>query len=146
MSYTERNPYTARIEALEDEVETWRCRAEAAEMALRGGSEGEWVIRIAPLSLYQTRLMRLLSKRPMRTAAIIAALQADYPRTSDNSVKAHMSNIRRLLPPSIAPTLGIPCPGSMHFYGVPDRNALAEFLATGVLPSEGTLKINRRAA
>lgn len=141
MTYRERNPYITRIEELEDAVETLRQRAEAAEAALRGGSEGEWSERVEPLTLYQTRLMRLLAARPMRTSAIIAALAHEYPNTSDNSIKAHMSNIRRVLPAQIAPTLGTPCPGNLHFYAVPDRSALKAFLATGVI-----LQPQRRAA
>jgi hypothetical protein len=142
VSYTERNPYVSRIADLEEEVEFWRSRAEAAETALRGGSSepGSWSDRVYPLSLFQTRIMRLLARRPMTSIGLQIALQNDYPKTSDGSIKVHLSTIRGLLPPSIAPVLGKPCRGTHFVHRVPDPKALVFFLETGLTPAQ------RRAA
>jgi hypothetical protein len=130
------NPYALQIARLEEEVEYWRQRAEKAELALRGGvsEPGKWGDRVLPLSLLQTRLMRLLAVQAMTSKALQLALRNDYPRISDGSIKAHFTQVRSVLPANIAPPRGAPCPGTLHHYTIPDRPALAEFLATGQLP------------
>jgi hypothetical protein len=132
MAYTERNPYVARIEALEEELETMRARAEAAEHALRGV---EWETHVRPLSLYQTRVLRILAQRDASADSITEALQADYPGTSTNCLKAQISKMRRFMPREIVPPNAYNSGwGSSAVYTIPDRPALAEFLATGQLP------------
>ncbi len=124
------------VEDLEEQVEYWRDRAERAEQAMRGGAveAGNWCYRVAPLTLFQTRLMRLLAVGPMNTSALMIVMENDYPRTSDESMKVHLCRIRRMLPEHISPGIGSPCPSVQHFYSVPDRPALRAFLDTGVLP------------
>lgn len=125
------------IEELEEQVEYWRQRAESAELALRGGVKepGEWGDRVHPLSLFQTRIMRLLLRKDMNALAMQIALENDYPDTTEGSIKVHLSNIRQRLPKSIAPTRGAPCRGTRHAYHVPDRQALKAFLLTGEVPT-----------
>jgi hypothetical protein len=128
MAYTERNPYVARIEALEEELETMRARAEAAEAAL--GQGDQWHRAVLPLSLQMTRIMRLLQRRDLTGQDLFLALEDDYPNTTIGSLKVRLHQIRTLLPGPIAPfKLG----GVGHGYSVRDRAALAEFLASGTI-------------
>lgn len=123
------------IEELEEQVEYWRARAEAAEAAL--GMGDQWGRAIHPLSLQMTRIMRLLVTRPMTAGQIADQLQAnDYPLTTERTIIVRICQIRRLLPGSIMPF----SQGYSKGYRVADPAALAEFLATGVLPAQ------RRAA
>lgn len=132
MTYVERNPYLARIERLETELEVMRQRAEAAESALRGDN---WSRPVAPLSLYETRVLRILMKRDATGEQIVRAMSADYEATSTNSLKALLSRMRRRLPPDIVPPCCVPGGwGVSAIYTIPDRLALAAFLATGELP------------
>lgn len=127
----ESNPYTAQIERLEDELEAMRQRAEAAEAALRGV---EWETPVRPLSLYQTRVLRILVQRDATGVQLVQAMGADYELTSGNALKAQLSKMRRLLPADIVPPCNVPCGwGVSSIYTIPNRPALAEFLATGVL-------------
>jgi hypothetical protein len=130
------NPYLAMIAERDEAVEYWRQRAEAAELALRGGNmePGVWNERVYPLSLFQTRIMRLLARRDMTSLALQVILQNEYPDTTEGSIKAHLTHIRSRLPCSIAPPKGAPCRGTRHPYSVPDRAALKDFLETGELP------------
>lgn len=115
------------IEDLEQQVEHWRQRAEAAEAALRGPGE-DWSVAVRPLYLSETRIMRLLVRRDMSTDAIIQALQEDHPCIDRNGVKVRMSRIRKILPASIVPPRAYRTGG---IYTIPDRPALKAFLETG---------------
>jgi hypothetical protein len=137
MAYTERNPYVARIEALEEELETLRARAEAAESALRGN---QWDVAVFPLSLQMTRIMRLLVRRDLSFEQISAALSSDYGSVTTNVIKAQICRIRPRLPAHIVPPRNASIAGGVAVYTIPDRPALAEFLRSGVLPEQ------RRAA
>jgi hypothetical protein len=122
------------IEDLEMQVEHWRARAEAAEMALRGV---EWETHVRPLSLYQTRVLRILAQRDASADTITEALQADYPGTSTNCLKAQISKMRKFMPREIVPPNAYNSGwGSSAVYTIPDRAALAEFLASGVMPEQ----------
>jgi len=120
------------IEDLEEQVEHWRQRAEAAEGALRGG---QWETPVPPLSLYKTRVLRILAKRDATGTQLVESMAADYELTTSNALKSQMSNIRRLLPAHIVPprnqSMGW---GVSSIYTIPDRPALAAFLESGVLP------------
>lgn len=106
---------------LEDQVAYWQDRAERAESALRGR---DWDGAVKPLSLSQTRLMRLLAGRDCSIAMFIAAMSDAQPNISDSSVKAQLCVIRTKLPQVIAPSYGY---GGV--YTVPDREALKAFLS-----------------
>jgi hypothetical protein len=132
MNPSEIRPYLTQIEGLRLELEAMRQRAEAAEHALRGV---EWETHVRPLSLYQTRVLRILAQRDASADTITEALQADYPGTSTNCLKAQISKMRRFMPREIVPPNAYNSGwGSSAVYTIPDRAALAEFLATGQLP------------
>jgi len=121
------------IAELEEQVEFWRQRAEELEHAVAGRM---WSEAVAPLSLYQTRLMRILAKRDTMANALLSVMSLDYPNTSHNAMKSQICMIRLKLPAHIAPPL-------KHAwskpYAVPDRAALQAFLLTGMLPEAGRL-------
>jgi non-ribosomal peptide synthetase component F len=120
------------IEDLEHEIEHWRQRAEAAEAALRGDN---WNRLVAPLSLYETRVLRILVKQDASGDQIVNALLPDYEGTNTNSLKAMLTRIRARLPEHITPPRNAPAGwGVSSIYTIPDRAALAQFLATGVVP------------
>ena len=127
------------IEDLEEQVEYWRQRAEAAEAALQGTA---WETPIPPCSLYQTRVLRVLAKQDATGNQIVLALEHNYPGSTLNTLKAQISKVRRRLPPEIVPPLAYNggWGNGGPVYTIPDREALAAFLATGVLPE------TRRAA
>jgi hypothetical protein len=132
MTPSEIRPYLTQIEGLRLELEAMRQRAEAAEHALRGV---EWETHVRPLSLYQTRVLRILAQRDASADTITEALQADYPGTSTNCLKAQISKMRRFMPREIVPPNAYNSGwGSSAVYTIPDRAALAEFLAFGTLP------------
>ena len=124
------NPYLLQIARLETELEAMRQRAEAAEAALYGSEDKNlWRRPVAPLSLYRTRLARLLAIRDMTGAKLLAAMQGWYPTTSHNTLKAQLSYMRRDLPAHIAPPREAPCGwGETALYTIPDREALRAFL------------------
>ena len=115
-------PFQRQIAELEEQVEHYRQRAEAAEAILRGG---DWHAKVRPLSLTQTRIMRLLARYDLSTSAIMSALEADRPNISYNAVKVQISAIRRKIP-DLAPLVA-GAPGGI--YTVPDRDGLRRFLA-----------------
>lgn len=121
------------IEELEEQVEYWRQRAEALEQAVSGRA---WSESVAPLSLYQTRVLRCLLKRDMMANSLFDVMLADYPGTSHNALKAQICLLRVKLPAHIVPPLkhkwSLP-------YTIPDRAALKAFLDTGVLPESQRL-------
>jgi hypothetical protein len=122
------------IEDLEQQVEHWRQRAEVAEAAL--GISDAWLEAVSPLTLAQTRIMRLLAVRPCTGIVLMGVLARDYPAITPDLLKVHFAKIRGRMPEAIAPTRL-----QNHFaaYDVPDRSALREWLETGQLP-------DRRAA
>lgn len=121
------------IEDLEQQVEHWRQRAEAAEATLKGNA---WDTKVPPLTLYQTRIMRLLARADFSTPALIVGLGMDYPDTTPECIKVHICQIRKKLRGNIAPAS---TRGWNTVYRIPDRPALREWLASGQLP-------HRRAA
>lgn len=121
------------IAELEEQVEHWRQRAEAAEAILRGN---DWDMKVYPLTLYQTRIVRLLSRADFSTPALIVAMAWDYPDTTADAIKVHICQIRKKLPARIAPTSDR---GWNVVYRVPDRAALRDWLNAG-------LRVERRAA
>ena len=119
------------IEELEESVEYWRQRAEKAEKALLdlAGPQADWNSAVRPLTLCETRIMRLLAGRDMTGRALCAAMRRSYPRISDNSVKCQLSRIRRTLPADIAPERGTSRGyGSENMYRVENREALKALL------------------
>lgn len=116
------------IEELEERIEHWRQRAEIAEEALHGRL---WEEAVRPLSLYQTRILRLLAKRDMMANVLFARMELDYPNTTHNALKSQICLLRAKLPESMVPPLKYR--GSVP-YTIPDRQALQAFLETGVVP------------
>ena len=110
------------VDDLEYQVEYWRQRAESAEAALCGNS---WNTAVPPLTLQQTRLMRLLARRPMSAAMMLDRLQGDYESFTDNGLKAALCYCRKRLPDHIAPQR---CVKHGSLVDVLDRAALREFL------------------
>lgn len=122
------------IEDLEEQVEYWRGRAEAAEAALR---TEDWSVARRPLTLQMTRILRIIERKPTNLEQITRALEFDYPSITQNSVKVRISTMRQLLPPGAMPVkLG----GAGHVYMIGDAEVVRRFLATGELPE------TRRAA
>ena len=118
------------IEDLHLEIETLRQRCDAFEAAFGPGDA--WSTPVPPLTLYQTRVMRLIAKRPVSGNDALRVMAAYYPTTSDNALDSQMVAIRKALPPEIAPVLRR---SKFCQLRVPDPGALAEFLASGVLPA-----------
>jgi hypothetical protein len=114
---------------LEEEIERLTQRVLALEAFL---APGLWDAPVPPLTLYQTRVMRLIAKRPVSGNDALRVMAAYYPATSDNALDSQMVAIRKALPGSIAPVLRR---SKFCVLRVPDPAALAEFLATGVLPA-----------
>lgn len=119
------------IAELEEAVEYWRQRAEKAEQALvdLAGPQADWNRAVRPLTLCETRIMRLLAGREMTGRALCSAMRRSYPRISDNSVKCQLSRIRKKLPADMAPARGTSRGyGSENMYRVENREALRAFL------------------
>ena len=129
------------IEELEERVEYWRNRAEAAEAAI--GMGDQWQRAVAPLSLQMTRMMRLIAARPLTSVELTDALVSEYPNTTVRTMIVRLCQIRQLVPPNIMPVSG----GHNRPYAVKDPAALKAFLA-GVAPAVVDQKLAnfRRAA
>lgn len=110
------------IEELEIEIETLRQRVELLESVIQGDS---WNVSVPPLTITQTRIMRLIARRPISRPAIHEMI---CPDTVLNNVSVQVARIRAVLPEHLAP---IRCNkgGDMRPYDVPDREALKAFLA-----------------
>ncbi|HAH11525.1 MAG TPA: hypothetical protein DCL48_15635 [Alphaproteobacteria bacterium] len=121
------------IEDLEEQVEFWRQRAESLENAVAGKV---WGVTVAPCSLYQTRLLRVLLKRDMMANHLLEVMLAEYPNTTHNAMKAQICLMRLKLPAHIVPPLKHKW--SMP-YTIPDRAALRTFLETGEISHAGRL-------
>ncbi len=117
------------IEDLQTEVETLRQRCEAFEALL--GVASAWEAPVPPLTLYQTRLMRILARKDAPASAVARLMVCYYPDTSCDSIDVIVHRLRRILPAEIAPRHR---KTRSDVLSVPDREALAAFLATGVLP------------
>ena len=116
------------IEDLQIEVETLRQRCQAFEAFVAG--TGEWEARVFPLSLYQTRLMRLIARKDVTGSDAVRIMGCYYPETSPNAFDSQLVYIRRVLPAEIAPRLRRT---KFDYLSVPDRDALKAFLASGTL-------------
>jgi len=114
---------TTHYQDLEEQIEYWRQRAESAEAAICGA---RWNDAVPPLTLYQTRLMRLLARKAFTPEALALAMSLDYPETSKRCVYIQIFHVRNKLPWQIAPS---PARKYSHPYDVPDRDALRAFLA-----------------
>jgi len=125
-------PEQTQIARLETELETLTQRCKAFEEALSAG--GSWEARVHPLSLYQTRLMRLIARKDMTGAVAVRTLATYYPDTSSNAMDAQLVLIRRVLPAEIAPRVRST---KFDYLSVPDKAALIAFLSTGELPIVG---------
>ena len=116
------------IEDLHLEIETLRQRCDGFEAAFGPGDA--WSTPVPPLTLYQTRVMRLIAKREMTGNDALRILASYYPSTSDNALDSQLVNIRRAMPFDIAPRLRR---SKFDYLSVPDRDALKAFLASGVI-------------
>lgn len=122
------------IDSLHTEVErlTQRCNALQAFLSATGNA-ADWDRRIEPLSLYETRVMRLVCKRRLTGNEAVRILSAWYPETNSSSLDVMLNRLRKRLPTEIAPSARLN--GSRYAaIDVPDRPALAAFLESGVLP------------
>lgn len=110
-------------EDLEEQVEYWRQRAEDAEQALYGH---KWDSVVKPLTLSETRIMRLIARRPMSQHQI-ALVMENYSNADDveTLVKVMLCRIRRRLPENIEP---IKYTRQFAPVEVRDREALRAFL------------------
>ena len=122
------DPYLARIERLELELEAMRQRAEAAEAAL--GQGDQWHRAVKPLSLQMTRIMRLLAHRPLTTTELADKLALQYPATTVRNVHVRLCQIRQVLPGPLMPMSA----GHGKPVEVRDPEALRAFLASGQMP------------
>ena len=119
----------AHLDSLHLEIETLRQRCDAFEAFLAGS--GEWEAPVRPLSLYQTRLMRLIARKDVTGSDAIRIMGCYYPDTSPNAFDCQLVYIRRVLPAEIAPRLRRT---KFDYLSVPDRDALRAFLASGQMP------------
>ncbi|WP_287994208.1 hypothetical protein [Acidiphilium sp.] len=119
----------ARIASLETDVEYWRQRAETAEAALKGGLE--WDLARPPLTLAETRILRLMARRHVGAEAIVSVMQQSYPKFDTNSLKVRCYHMRRKLPHCIAPSY---LERQYAPHTIPDLEACQAFLDTGRLP------------
>ena len=122
------NPYLIQIARLETELEAKRETVAAFETWLAGS---DWEAPVRPLSLYQTRVMRLIARKDVTGSDAIRIMGCYYPDTSPNAFDCQLVYIRRMLPADIAPRLRR---SKFDHLSVPDRDGLKEFLVTGVLP------------
>jgi len=123
------NPYALQISRLEEELEAMRGTVAAFEALLAG--PGNWEAPVRPLSLYQTRLMRLVARKDVTGSDAVRVMGCYYPDTSPNALDCQLVYIRKLLPANIAPRVRRT---KFDYISVPDRPALLAFLATGQLP------------
>jgi len=111
------------VSDLEEQVEYWRQRAECAEHVLRGD---HWNKKVPPLTLQQTRILRLLAKRDMDAAAIARSLTDDYPTITAKAIMVRVSQMRTILPEHLRISSVIGQHGAP--YRTPDKGALTAFL------------------
>jgi hypothetical protein len=110
------------IDDLEEQVEHWRQRAEAAEALLKGAY---WDVAVPPLTLCQTRIMRLLAERSLSAHRLSVALADYYPRIVPKTIHVMIFRIRAAMPEHLRPVIQRQHDSA---YLIPDRAALREFL------------------
>lgn len=84
-----------RINSLELEIETWRTRALAAESAIQGD---DWDVALPPLTLMQTRMMRVVARGSFTRQRIAKLLG-----TTGANVSTQLCLARGKLPEPIQP-------------------------------------------
>lgn len=117
------------IEDLELEIEVLRQRCDAFEGLL--GLPSAWEAPVPPMTLYQTRLMRILARKDAPASSVARLMASYYPNTSCDSIDVIAHRLRRILPANIAPRRR---KTRSDVLSIPDRPALQAFLATGHLP------------
>ena len=119
------------VMTLAEELEYWKARALYAEGQL---IVDEWDVAVAPLTLQETRLMRLLAKRehgvvPDQVRAVFEA--NGYRRDAGKTLDVVACKCRKKLPAHIAPAYRTPGANLGAPLRVPDRAALKAFLDAG---------------
>jgi len=116
-------PHAHQIARLHTELEAALWRVSALEAMVKGE---DWDAAVPPLSLQQTRAMRLIARKPVSPARLVSALACDYPRITPNSLTVTIFRCRKKLPPHIAPRI---LPSAAAPFEVADPDALRAFLA-----------------
>jgi DNA-binding response OmpR family regulator len=83
-----------------DDVEYWRTRCEIAERTLKGN---EWHRAAKGFTLTETRILKLLWRRPMTGDEVADFLSIENERLSDASVKTHVHRCRTKLGVDVVP-------------------------------------------
>lgn len=83
-----------------DDVEYWRTRCEIAERTLKGDN---WNGAAPGFTLTETRILRLLWRRPMTGNELADFLSLDNERLTDASVKTHVHRCREKLGVDVIP-------------------------------------------
>lgn len=77
-----------------DDVEYWRARCMVAERALKGDRWGDCA---KGLTLTETRLLKLLYRRPMSPHELADFLSLENDDITDTAVRTHVSRLRTKL-------------------------------------------------
>lgn len=83
-----------------DDVEYWRTRCEIAERTLKGDN---WNAAAKGFTLTETRVLRLLWRRPMTNGEVADFLSVDNEALTAQSVKTHIHRCRAKLGVDVMP-------------------------------------------
>lgn len=86
--------------AVIDDVEYWRTRCEIAERTLKGD---DWNGAAPGFTLTQTRVLKLLWRRPMTSGEIADFLTIENENMTDQAAKAHVHCCRKKLGVDVIP-------------------------------------------
>ncbi|MEO0606623.1 MAG: hypothetical protein AAFY82_00220 [Pseudomonadota bacterium] len=116
-------PYVSRIETLEEENEHLR---QLNEDLRKAAASDEWDQLRWPLTLQQTRVLRLVHKGIYNRTQIARKIELDYPNFNVPTLNVVLTKIRRALPEAISPRRSKVYNSTLR---VPDPETLGQYLA-----------------